>query len=144
MDVLKERRVEVKDGQPYYVLIKSGERIYMSIDDVHAAESKGISWSEILDRILWKNQSVNQALGKHGPYEDTKTREEITLEMLHKQEVEREIRLYNRRKESERKKKPHLFNVKQKHTRSKYLQGLMDNNAIAKLKTDCYGRVQRG
>lgn len=143
MDVLKERRVEVKDGQPYYVLIKSGERIYMPIDDVHAAESKGISWSEILDRILWENQSVNQALGKHGPYEDTKTREETTLEMLHKQEIEREIRLYNHRKESERKKKPHLFSVPQKHKRSIYARSL-ENNLIARVKTDSYGRVQRG
>ena len=60
------------------------------------------------------------------------------------EEKERKQRIATREEQELRRKKPHLFNVKQKHTRSKYLQGLMDNNAIAKLKTDSYGRVQRG
>ncbi|RIN13554.1 hypothetical protein BU086_04690 [Staphylococcus warneri] len=60
------------------------------------------------------------------------------------EEKEREQRIATREEQELRRKKPHLFNVKQKHDFGKYAQSLEENNLIARVKTDSYGRVQRG
>ncbi|SIK06824.1 PVL ORF-50-like family [Mycobacteroides abscessus subsp. abscessus] len=62
---------------------------------------------------------------------------------LEVEEKEREQRIATREEQELRRKKPHLFNVPQKHKRSIYARSL-ENNLIARVKIDSYGRVQRG
>ena len=65
-----------------------------------------------------------------------------TVKPLIEEDNEREQRIATREEQELRRKKPHLFNVPQKHKRSLYARSL-ENNLIAKIKTDSYGRVQR-
>ena len=130
-------RYRDKYGDIYVPLSINSTKVDVPIEIYETAINNGLSDYDIRRRIIENGYKPTYFIAR--PINADKGAMKLEIE-----EKEREQRIATREEQKLRRKKPHLFNVKQKHTRSKYLQGLMDNNAIAKLKTDSYGRVQRG
>ncbi|MGD3155785.1 SA1788 family PVL leukocidin-associated protein [Staphylococcus warneri] len=124
-------------GDIYVPLSINSTKVDVPIEIYETAINNGLSDYDIRRRIIENGYKPTYFIAR--PINADKGAMKLEIE-----DKEREQRIATREERELRRKKPHLFDVPQNHTRSKYVQGLMDNNAIAKLKTDSYGRVQRG
>ncbi|MDD9489225.1 SA1788 family PVL leukocidin-associated protein, partial [Staphylococcus aureus] len=61
-------------------------------------------------------------------------REKKTIERLEQARLERKLERKRKREAELRRKKPHLFNVPQKHSRGHYACYLMENDIFVKVK----------
>ncbi|WP_305089372.1 SA1788 family PVL leukocidin-associated protein, partial [Staphylococcus aureus] len=61
-------------------------------------------------------------------------REKKTIERLEQARLERKLERERKREAELRRKKPHLFNVPQKHSRGRYACYLMENDIFVKVK----------
>ncbi|MDC6328242.1 SA1788 family PVL leukocidin-associated protein [Staphylococcus auricularis] len=134
MELARGRKVEIKNNQIYYVLMKNGEKIYLPVEAVHQAEKNGISWHTIWNRIHNLDHTVDQALTQSFTEKGVDDLiEEATLKRLHDEERERLARIEKRKEAKLREKKPYLFKVQQKHTRGKWCSYLMANDIFPKV-----------
>ncbi|HDZ3296310.1 TPA: hypothetical protein RSU83_002819, partial [Staphylococcus aureus] len=61
-------------------------------------------------------------------------REKKTIERLEQARLERKLERQRKKEAELRRKKPHLFNVPQKHSRGRYACYLMENDIFVKVK----------
>jgi len=144
MELAKNRTIEFKNNRLYYVVKTEEQKHLLPVEDVHEAEYTGTPWKLIVRRIKYSGYSPEEALFEEYNEQDTEAKERKQLSQLEHEDRMRLVRLERQKELDQRRKKPHLFNVKQKHDFGKYAQSLEENNLIATVKTDLYGRVQRG
>lgn len=122
-------------GNLCFVMEVLHQKIDIPAEIYELANKNGLSNKELRDRIIANGFKVTQYVARAMP--------DKAVKPLIVEDKERERRIATREEQEYRRKKPHLFNVPQKHKRSLYARSL-ENNLIATIKTDCYGRVQRG
>ena len=129
-------RYREKYGDIYVPLSTNSTKVDVPIEIYETAINNGLSDYDIRRRIIENGYKPTYFIAR--PINADKGAMKLEIE-----EKEREQRIATREEQELRRKKPHLFNVPQKHKRSIYARSL-ENNLIARVKTDCYGRVQRG
>ena len=129
-------RYRDKYGSIYVPLSINSTKVDVPIEIYETAINNGLSDYDIRRRIIENGYKPTYFIAR--PINADKGAMKLEIE-----EKEREQRIATREEQELRRKKPHLFNVPQKHKRSLYARSL-ENNLIAKIKTDSYGRVQRG
>ena len=129
-------RYRDKYGDIYVPLSTNSTKVDVPIEIYETAINNGLSDYDIRRRIIENGYKPTYFIAR--PINADKGAMKLEIE-----EKEREQRIATREEQELRRKKPHLFNVPQKHKRSIYARSL-ENNLIARVKTDCYGRVQRG
>ncbi|AGZ24970.1 SA1788 family PVL leukocidin-associated protein [Staphylococcus pasteuri] len=129
-------RYRDKYGDIYVPLSINSTKIDVPIEIYEVAINNGLSDYDIRRRIIENGYKPTYFIAR--PINADKGAMKLEIE-----EKEREQRIATREEQELRRKKPHLFNVPQKHKRSIYARSL-ENNLIARVKTDSYGRVQRG
>lgn len=123
-------------GDIYVPLSINSTKIDVPIEIYEIAINNGLSDYDIRRRIIENGYKPTYFIAR--PINADKGAMKLEIE-----DREREQRIATREEQELRRKKPHLFNVPQKHKRSIYARSL-ENNLIARVKTDSYGRVQRG
>lgn len=123
-------------GDIYVPLSINSTKVDVPIEIYEVAINNGLSDYDIRRRIIENGYKPTYFIAR--PINADKGAMKLEIE-----DREREQRIATREEQELRRKKPHLFNVPQKHKRSIYARSL-ENNLIAKIKTDSYGRVQRG
>ncbi|MCG6209721.1 SA1788 family PVL leukocidin-associated protein [Streptomyces sp. ID05-04B] len=123
-------------GDIYVPLSINSTKIDVPIEIYETAINNGLSDYDIRRRIIENGYKPTYFIAR--PINADKGAMKLEIE-----DREREQRIATREEQELRRKKPHLFNVPQKHKRSIYARSL-ENNLIARVKTDSYGRVQRG
>lgn len=129
-------RYRDKYGDIYVPLSINSTKIDVPIEIYETAINNGLSDYDIRRRIIENGYKPTYFIAR--PINADKGAMKLEIE-----EKEREQRIATREEQELRRKKPHLFNVPQKHKRSLYARSL-ENNLIVRVKTDTYGRVQRG
>ena len=129
-------RYRDKYGDIYVPLSINSTKVDVPIEIYETAINNGLSDYDIRRRIIENGYKPTYFIAR--PINADKGAMKLEIE-----DKEREQRIATREEQELRRKKPHLFNVPQKHKRSIYARSL-ENNLIARVKTDCYGRVQRG
>jgi len=129
-------RYRDKYGDIYVPLSINSTKIDVPIEIYEVAINNGLSDYDIRRRIIENGYKPTYFIAR--PINADKGAMKLEIE-----DREREQRIATREEQELRRKKPHLFNVPQKHKRSIYARSL-ENNLIARVKTDSYGRVQRG
>lgn len=130
-------RYRDKYGDIYVPLSINSTKVDVPIEIYETAINNGLSDYDIRRRIIENGYKPTYFIAR--PINADKGAMKLEIE-----DKEREQRIATREEQELRRKKPHLFNVKQKHDFGKYAQSLEENNLIARVKTDTYGRVQRG
>ena len=130
-------RYRDKYGDIYVPLSINSTKVDVPIEIYEVAINNGLSDYDIRRRIIENGYKPTYFIAR--PINADKGAMKLEIE-----DREREQRIATREEQELRRKKPHLFNVNQKHDFGKYAQSLVENNLIAKIKTDSYGRVQRG
>ena len=123
-------------GDIYVPLSINSTKVDVPIEIYETAINNGLSDYDIRRRIIENGYKPTYFIAR--PINADKG-----AMKLDREDREREQRIATREEQELRRKKPHLFNVPQKHKRSIYARSL-ENNLIARVKTDSYGRVQRG
>ncbi|UUY68649.1 SA1788 family PVL leukocidin-associated protein [Staphylococcus warneri] len=129
-------RYRDKYGNIYVPLSINSTKVDVPIEIYETAINNGLSDYDIRRRIIENGYKPTYFIAR--PINADKGAMKLEIE-----EKEREQRIATREEQELRRKKPHLFNVPQKHKRSIYARSL-ENNLIARVKIDSYGRVQRG
>lgn len=129
-------RYRDKYGDIYVPLSINSTKVDVPIEIYETAINNGLSDYDIRRRIIENGYKPTCFIAR--PINADKGAMKLEVE-----EKEREQRIATREEQELRRKKPHLFNIPQKHKRSLYARSL-ENNLIAKIKTDSYGRLQRG
>lgn len=130
------KRKKDEYGNLYFLMRIMYQNVEIPAEIYELANKNGLSNYDLRRRIVENGFAVTQYVAR--PLADK------TVKPLIEEDNEREQRIATREEQELRRKKPHLFNVKQKHDFGKYAQSLEENNLIARVKTDSYGRVQRG
>lgn len=129
-------RYRDKHGDIYVPLSINSTKVDVPIEIYETAINNGLSDYDIRRRIIENGYKPTYFIAR--PINADKGAMKLEIE-----DKEREQRIATREEQELRRKTPHLFNVPQKHKRSIYARSL-ENNLIARIKTDSYGRVQRG
>lgn len=128
MELAKNRTIEFKNNRLYYV-VKTGEQKHLlPIEDVHEAEYTGTPWKLIVRRIKYFGYSPEEALFEKYNEQDTEAKERKQLSQLEHEDRMRLVRLERQKEINLRRKKPHLFEVPQVHSRSEWCNYLMEND----------------
>ena len=101
--------------------------------EMELIESHGITAGMVSKRVKdgWE---LHEAMDAPEGMRLSEYREKKTIERLEQARLERKLER-KRKKEAElRRKKPHLFNVPQKHPRGRYACYLMENDIFVKVK----------
>lgn len=123
-------------GDIYVPLSINSTKIDVPIEIYETAINNGLSDYDIRRRIIENGYKPTYFIAR--PINADKGAMKLEIE-----DKEREQRIATREEQELRRKKSHLLNVPQKHKRSIYARSL-ENNLIARVKIDSYGRVQRG
>lgn len=128
MELAKNRTIEFKNNRLYYVVKTEKQKHLLPVEDVHEAEYTGTPWNLIVRRIKYSGYSPEEALFKDYNEQDTETKERKRLSQLEHEDRMRLVRLERQKELDLRRKKPHLFEVPQKHSRSEWCTYLMEND----------------
>ncbi|ARM68218.1 hypothetical protein [Staphylococcus phage IME1367_01] len=123
-------------GDIYVPLSINSTKVDVPIEIYETAINNGLSDYDIRRRIIENGYKPTYFIAR--PINADKGAMKLEIE-----DKEREQRIATREEQELRRKKSHLLNVPQKHKRSIYARSL-ENNLIARVKIDSYGRVQRG
>ncbi|MBE9439722.1 hypothetical protein IM146_04910 [Staphylococcus epidermidis] len=128
MELAKNRTIEFKNNRLYYVVKTEEKKHLLPVEDVHEAEYTGTPWKLIVRRIKYSGYSPEEALFEDYNEQDTEMKERKRLSQLEHEDRMRLVRLERQKELDLRRKKPHLFNVPQKHSRSEWCTYLMEND----------------
>lgn len=128
MELAKNRTIEFKNNKLYYVVKTEEQKHLLPVEDVHEAEYTGTPWKLIVRRIKYSGYSPEEALFEDYNEQDTEMKERKRLSQLEHEDRMRLVRLERQKELDLRRKKPHLFNVPQKHSRSEWCMYLMEND----------------
>ena len=128
MELAKNRTIEFKNNKLYYVVKTEKQKHLLPVEDVHEAEYTGTPWKLIVRRIKYSGYSPEEALFEDYNEKDTEMKERKRLSQLEHEDRMRLVRLERQKELDLRRKKPHLFNVPQKHSRSEWCTYLMEND----------------
>lgn len=128
MELARNRTVEFKNNKLYYVVRTKEQKYLLPVEDVHEAEYTGTPWKLIVRRIKYSGYSPEEALFEDYNEQDTEMKERKRLSQLEHEDRMRLVRLERQKELDLRRKKPHLFNVPQKHSRSEWCTYLMEND----------------
>lgn len=128
MELAKNRTIEFKNNRLYYVVKTEEQKHLLPVEDVHEAEYTGIPWKLIVRRIKYSGYSPEEALFEEYNEQDTEAKERKRLSQLEHEDRMRLVRLERQKELDLRRKKPHLFEVPQKHSRSEWCTYLMEND----------------
>ncbi|WP_331245740.1 SA1788 family PVL leukocidin-associated protein [Staphylococcus epidermidis] len=132
MELAKNRTIEFKNNRLYYVVKTEEKKHLLPVEDVHEAEYTGTPWKLIVRRIKYSGYSPEEALFEDYNEKDTEMKERKRLSQLEHEDRMRLVRLERQKELDLRRKKPHLFNVPQKHSRSEWCTYLMENDIFVK------------
>lgn len=128
MELAKNRTIEFKNNRLYYVVKTEEQKHLLPVEDVHEAEYTGTPWKLIVRRIKYSGYSPEEALFEDYNEQDTETKEIKRLSQLEHEDRMRLVRLERQKELDLRRKKPHLFEVPQVHSRSEWCTYLMEND----------------
>ena len=128
MELAKNRTIEFKNNRLYYVVKTEEQKHLLPVEDVHEAEYTGTPWKLIVRRIKYSGYSPEEALFEEYNEQDTEAKERKRLSQLEHEDRMRLVRLERQKELDLRRKKPHLFEVPQKHSRSEWCTYLMEND----------------
>ncbi|MEV7495797.1 SA1788 family PVL leukocidin-associated protein [Streptomyces anulatus] len=128
MELARNRTVEFKNNKLYYVVRTKEQKHLLPVEDVHEAEYTGTPWKLIVRRIKYSGYSPEEALFEDYNEQDTETKERKRLSQLEHEDRMRLVRLERQKELDLRRKKPHLFEVPQRHSRSEWCTYLMEND----------------
>jgi len=128
MELARNRTIEFKNNRLYYVVRTKKQKHLLPVEDVHEAEYTGTPWKLIVRRIKYSGYSPDKALFEDYNEQDTEMKERKRLSQLEHEDRMRLVRLERQKELDLRRKKPHLFNVPQKHSRSEWCTYLMEND----------------
>ena len=128
MELAKNRTIEFKNNRLYYVVKTEEKKHLLPVEDVHEAEYTGTSWKLIVRRIKYSGYSPEEALFEDYNEQDTEMKERKRLSQLEHEDRMRLVRLERQKELDLRRKKPHLFEVPQVHSRSEWCTYLMEND----------------
>lgn len=128
MELAKNRTIEFKNNRLYYVVKTEEQKHLLPVEDVHEAEYTGIPWKLIVRRIKYSGYSPEEALFEEYNEQDTEAKERKKLYQLEHEDRMRLVRLERQKELNLRRKKPHLFEVPQVHSRSEWCNYLMEND----------------
>lgn len=128
MELAKNRTIEFKNNRLYYVVKTEEQKHLLPVEDVHEAEYTGTPWKLIVRRIKYSGYSPEEALFEEYNEQDTETKERKRLSQLEHEDRMRLVRLERQKELDLRRKKPHLFEVPQRHSRSEWCTYLMEND----------------
>ena len=128
MELAKNRTIEFKNNRLYYVVKTEEQKHLLPVEDVHEAEYTGTPWKLIVRRIKYSGYSPEEALFEDYNEQDTEMKERKRLSQLEHEDRMRLVRLERQKELDLRRKKPHLFEVPQKHSRSEWCTYLMEND----------------
>lgn len=128
MELAKNRTIEFKNNRLYYVVKTEEQKHLLPVEDVHEAEYTGTPWKLIVRRIKYSGYSPEEALFEEYNEQDTEAKERKKLSQLEHEDRMRLVRLERQKELNLRRKKPHLFEVPQVHSRSEWCNYLMEND----------------
>lgn len=128
MELAKNRTIEFKNNRLYYVVKTEEQKHLLPVEDVHEAEYTGTPWKLIVRRIKYSGYSPEEALFEEYNEQDTEMKERKRLSQLEHEDRMRLVRLERQKELDLRRKKPHLFEVPQRHSRSEWCTYLMEND----------------
>ena len=128
MELAKNRTIEFKNNRLYYVVKTEEQKHLLPVEDVHEAEYTGTPWELIVRRIKYSGYSPEEALFEEYNEQDTEAKERKKLYQLEHEDRMRLVRLERQKELNLRRKKPHLFEVPQVHSRSEWCNYLMEND----------------
>ena len=128
MELAKNRTIEFKNNRLYYVVKTEEQKHLLPVEDVHEAEYTGTPWKLIVRRIQYSGYSPEEALFEEYNEQDTEAKERKKLYQLEHEDRMRLVRLERQKELNLRRKKPHLFEVPQVHSRSEWCNYLMEND----------------
>ncbi|MBM0873576.1 SA1788 family PVL leukocidin-associated protein [Staphylococcus epidermidis] len=128
MELAKNRTIEFKNNRLYYVVKTEKQKHLLPVEDVHEAEYTGTPWKLIVRRIKYSGYSPEEALFEEYNEQDTEAKERKKLYQLEHEDRMRLVRLERQKELNLRRKKPHLFEVPQVHSRSEWCNYLMEND----------------
>lgn len=128
MELAKNRTIEFKNNRLYYVVKTEEQKHLLPVEDVHEAEYTGTPWKLIVRRIKYSGYSPEEALFEEYNEQDTEAKERKQLSQLEHEDRMRLVRLERQKELNLRRKKPHLFEVSQVHSRSEWCTYLMEND----------------
>lgn len=128
MELAKNRTIEFKNNRLYYVVKTEEQKHLLPVEDVHEAEYTGTPWKLIVRRIKYSGYSPEEALFEDYNEQDTEAKERKRLSQLEHEDRMRLVRLERQKELDLRRKKPHLFEVPQVHSRSEWCTYLMEND----------------
>ncbi|HHW5831576.1 SA1788 family PVL leukocidin-associated protein [Staphylococcus epidermidis] len=128
MELAKNRTIEFKNNRLYYVVKTEEQKHLLPVEDVHEAEYTGTPWKLIVRRIKYSGYSPEEALFEEYNEQDTEAKERKKLYQLEHEDRMRLVRLERQKELNLRRKKPHLFEVPQVHSRSEWCNYLMEND----------------
>ncbi|MGZ9502577.1 SA1788 family PVL leukocidin-associated protein [Staphylococcus epidermidis] len=128
MELAKNRTIEFKNNRLYYVVKTEEQKHLLPVEDVHEAEYTGTPWNLIVRRIKYSGYSPEEALFEEYNEQDTEMKERKRLSQLEHEDRMRLVRLERQKELGLRRKKPHLFEVPQRHSRSEWCTYLMEND----------------
>lgn len=128
MELAKNRTIEFKNNGLYYVVKTEEKKHLLPVEDVHEAEYTGTPWKLIVRRIKYSGYSPEEALFEEYNEQDTEAKERKKLYQLEHEDRMRLVRLERQKELNLRRKKPHLFEVPQVHSRSEWCNYLMEND----------------
>ena len=132
MELAKNRTIEFKNNRLYYVVKTEEQKHLLPVEDVHEAEYTGPPWKLIVRRIKYSGYSPEEALFEEYNEQDTEAKERKQLSQLEHEDRMRLVRLERQKELNLRRKKPHLFEVPQVHSRSEWCTHLMENDIFIK------------
>lgn len=128
MELAKNRTIEFKNNRLYYVVKTEEQKHLLPVEDVHEAEYTGTPWKLIVRRIKYSGYIPEEALFEEYNEQDTEAKERKKLYQLEHEDRMRLVRLERQKELNLRRKKPHLFEVPQVHSRSEWCNYLMEND----------------
>ncbi|MGZ9442956.1 SA1788 family PVL leukocidin-associated protein [Staphylococcus epidermidis] len=128
MELAKNRTIEFKNNRLYYVVKTEEQKHLLPVEDVHEAEYTGTPWKLIVRRIKYSGYSPEEDLFEEYNEQDTEAKERKQLSQLEHEDRMRLVRLERQKELNLRRKKPHLFEVPQVHSRSEWCNYLMEND----------------
>ncbi|MBM6327982.1 hypothetical protein H6K20_03340 [Staphylococcus epidermidis] len=128
MELARNRTIEFKNNRLYYVVKTEEQKHLLPVEDVHEAEYTGTPWKLIVRRIKYSGYSPEEALFEEYNEQDTEAKERKKLYQLEHEDRMRLVRLERQKELNLRRKKPHLFEVPQVHSRSEWCNYLMEND----------------
>ncbi|WP_285140149.1 SA1788 family PVL leukocidin-associated protein [Staphylococcus epidermidis] len=132
MELAKNRTIEFKNNRLYYVVKTEEQKHLLPVEDVHEAEYTGTPWKLIVRRIKYSGYSPEEALFEEYNEQDTEAKERKQLSQLEHEDRMKLVRLERQKELNLRRKKPHLFEVPQKHPRGEWCAHLMENDIFIK------------